>query len=106
MRVQDNQKSHATRGEFYILEGISAAENDYLQRRANTVPLQVFRRRIKDPARTEADLRSAFREERLIRIRMKWLTRSSLWFHAEAGQKLRTLLRKAKTLSADDIYHG
>jgi hypothetical protein len=71
--------------EFYMLEGISAAENDYLQRRANAVALQVFRRRIKAPAKTMADLRSALQEEGLNRIRMTWLTCSSLWFDAEVG---------------------
>ena len=88
-----------------MLEGISAAENDDLQRRANAVARRVFRRRIKDPARTASDLRAALRKEGLIRIRMTWLTCSSLWFEAEAGRKLKTLLRETKTRSADDIYY-
>jgi hypothetical protein len=89
--------------EFYMLEGISAAENDYLQRRANAVALQVFRQCIKAPAKTMADLRSALREEGLIRIRMTWLTCSSLWFDAEVGRKLKALLRETKGRSADDL---
>ena len=91
--------------EFYMLEGITAAENDDLQRRANAVALQVFRRRIKAPAKTMADLRSALQEEGLIRIRMTWLTCSSLWFCAEAGRKLKTLLRETKAPSADDLCY-
>jgi hypothetical protein len=91
--------------EFYMLEGITAAANDDLQRRANAVARRVFSRRIKDPARTASDLRSALREEGLIRIRMTWLTCSSLWFDAEAGRKLKTLLRETKASSADDIYY-
>jgi hypothetical protein len=53
-----------------MLEGISAAEDAYLQRRANAVARRVFRRRIKAPAKTASDLRAALREEGLIRIRM------------------------------------
>jgi hypothetical protein len=89
-----------------MLEGITAAENDYLQQRANAIERQVFRRRIKDPARTASDLRAALREEGLIRVRMKWFSSSSLRFDAGAGRKLKTLLRETKTLSADDICHG
>jgi len=88
-----------------MFKGISAAENDDLQRRANAVARRVFRRRIEDPARTASDLRAALREEGLIRIRMTWLTGSSLWFKAEAGRKLKTLLRETKARSADDIYY-
>jgi hypothetical protein len=105
MSVRDIQKNHAPGGEPYMLEGISAAEDDYLQRRANAVARRVFKRRIKAPAKTEADLRSALREEGLIRIRMAWLTCSSLWFEVEAGRKLKTLLRETKARSADDIYY-
>jgi hypothetical protein len=36
---------------------------------------------------------------------MTWLTCSSLWFEAEAGRKLKTLLRETKARSADDIYY-
>jgi hypothetical protein len=52
-----------------------------------------------------SDLRAALREEGLIRIRMTWLTCSSLWFDAQAGRKLKTLLRETKARSADDIYY-
>jgi hypothetical protein len=88
-----------------MLKGITAAEDAYLQRRANAVARRVFRRRIKAPAKTMADLRSALREEGLIRIRMTWLTCSSLWFEAEAGRKLKTLLRDTKARSDDDICY-
>jgi hypothetical protein len=61
------------RGESHprMLEGISAAENDDLQRRANAVARRVFRRRIKAPAKTMADLRSALQKEGLVRVRIK-----------------------------------
>src|ERR1035437_8838351 len=95
----------AAGAEFYMLKGTTAAENDYLQRRANAVARRVFRRRIKAPAKTETDLRAALREEGLIRIRMTWLTCSSLWFEAEAGRKLKRLLRETKARSADDICY-
>jgi hypothetical protein len=36
---------------------------------------------------------------------MTGLTCSSLWFGAEAGRKLKTLLRETKARSADDIYY-
>jgi hypothetical protein len=88
-----------------MLGGISDAEDAYLQRRANAVARRVFRRRIKDPARTASDLRAALREEGLIRIRMTRLTCSSLWFEAEAGRKLKPVLREIKARSADDIYY-
>ena len=92
--------------EFYMLEGISAAENDYLQRRANAVARRVFKHRIKAPAKTMADLRSALQEEGLIRVHMNWLSCSSLQFYAEAGRKLKTLLRKTKARSADDLCYA
>lgn len=88
-----------------MLKGTTAAENDYLQRRANAVARRVFRRRIKDPAKTASDLRAALREEGLIRIRMMWLACSSLMFEAGVGRKLKTLLRETKARSADDIYY-
>jgi len=88
-----------------MLKGIIPAENDHLQRRANAVARRVFNRRIKDPAKTKADLRAALRGEGLVRIRMAWLTCSSLWFEVEAGRKLKTLLRETKARSADDIYY-
>jgi hypothetical protein len=50
-------------------------------------------------------LRFALREAGLTRIRMTWLTCSSLWFCAEAGRKLKTLLRETKARSADDICY-
>ena len=95
------------RGESHprMLGGITAAENDDLQRRANAVALQVFRRRIKAPAKTMADLRSALQDEGLARIRIRWFSCSSLRFYAEAGRKLKTLLRETKARSADDIYY-
>ena len=88
-----------------MLEGNTAAEEDYLQRRANAVARRMFSRRIKDPAKTKADLRAALREEGLIRIRMMWLTCSSLMFEAGVGRKLKTLVRETKARSADDIYY-
>jgi hypothetical protein len=95
------------RGESHprMLGGISDAEDAYLQRRANAVARRVFRQRIKAPAKTMADLRSALQEEGLIRIRLTWLTCSSLWFCAEAGRKLKTLLGKTKARSADDLCY-
>ena len=59
MHVQNSEKHRTPGGEPYMLEGISPAENDYLQRRANAVAQRVFRRRIKDPAKTASDLRAA-----------------------------------------------
>ena len=88
-----------------MLQGISAAEDAYLQRRANAVARRVFRQRIKAPAKTASDLRSALQKEGLIRIRMTWLTCSSLRFDAEAGRKLTTLLRETKARSADDLCY-
>ena len=106
MRVRDNQKTHTTGEEFYILGGITAAENDYLQRRANALERQLFRRRIKDPAKAKADLRAALREEGLIRIRMEAFAASSLRFHAEAGLKLKTQMRTTRTISANEVLYG
>src|ERR1035437_9626720 len=53
-----------------------------------------------------ADLRSALQEEGLIRVHMNWFSCSSLQFYAEAGRKLKTLLRKTKARSADDLFCG
>ena len=46
-------------------------ENERLQRMAKGLSRRVFERRIKDPARTLADLRSALRDAGLIGIQMK-----------------------------------
>jgi hypothetical protein len=106
MRVRDNQKSRVTGGEFYMLDGITAAEDEYLQQRANALERQLFRRRIKDLAKTKADLRAALREEGLIRIRMKSFATSGLMFHAEAGLKLKTRMRATRTMTADEVLYG
>lgn len=92
--------------EFRMLKGITAAENEYLQRKANALERELFRRRVKNPAQTALDLRAALREEGLIRIRMTWFTCSGLRFYAQAGRKLKTVLRDTKTHSADDIYYA
>ncbi len=89
-----------------MLDGITAAEDEYLQRRANALERQQFRRRIKDPAKTKADLRAALRKEGLIRIRMKPFATSGLIFHAEAGLMLKTQLRTTRTMTADEVLYG
>ena len=48
--------------EFYMLKGISAAENDRLQRKADAIERRMFRRRIQNPANTVSELRSALRQ--------------------------------------------
>lgn len=88
-----------------MLEGITAAENDQLQRMANGLERRMFRQRIKALAKTLSELRLALRAEGLVRIRMTWLTCSRLWFDAEVGRKLKTLLGQTKALSADDICY-
>src|ERR1035437_6836425 len=65
-------------GEFYMLEGITAAENDQLQRMANGLERRMFRQRIKALAKTLSELRLALRAEGLVRIRMTWLTCSQI----------------------------
>jgi hypothetical protein len=82
--------------EFYMLEGISAAENDYLQRRANALMRRMFRRRVNDPAKTVADLRSRLRRAGWVQIKIEWCCDFTLLVRAGIGVKLKAKLCKLK----------
>ena len=86
-----------------MLDGITAAEDDYLQRQANGLMRRICERRIKSPAKTMARLRSALRAAGLIRIRTTWLGCSSVRVDAIVGRKLKAQLLAAEAHSADKI---
>jgi hypothetical protein len=81
-----------------MLKGITAAEDDYLQREANALMRRMFRRRVKDPAKTLADLRSRLRRAGWVQIKIRWSGNSTLLVDAGIGVKLKAKLRKSKLL--------
>ena len=84
-----------------MLKGITAAEDDYLQRKANALMRRMFRRRVKDPAKTLADLRSRLRRAGWVQIKIRWSGNSTLLVDAGIGAKLKAKLRKYKFFSAE-----
>jgi hypothetical protein len=95
--------------QFFMFEGITAQENDYLQRRANAAVAQLFRRRVKHPAKLLSDFRMALRHVGFDRIRTKlWCDR--ITFQATLSKKpearLRTSLRTGKYFREHDLLYG
>jgi hypothetical protein len=103
MRVRESHKSHAAGELGYMLAGITAAENAHLQRQANALERQLLDQRFKGPAAIAADWRSALRKEGLVRVRLRGLASSWLWFAAELGPRLKLRMREVPTRSADNI---
>ncbi|MCX6930788.1 MAG: hypothetical protein NT154_47435 [Verrucomicrobia bacterium] len=89
-----------------MLGGISDAEDAYLQRKANALERRMSRRRVNDPARTEADLRAALRRAGWVRISIEWLGTTRLLVNAEVGARLKAELCHARVLSADERLFG
>jgi hypothetical protein len=103
MRVRESHQSLVAGELVYMLAGITAAENAHLQRHANVLERQLMEQRFKDPAATAANLRSALRKAGLVRVRLRRLASSWLWFDAELGPRLKLRLREVPTRSDDDI---
>ena len=67
---------------------------------------RMFKRRVKDPAKTEADLRAALRRAGWVRISIEWLGTTRLLANAEVGEKLKAELCHARVLGADKWLFG
>jgi hypothetical protein len=91
--------------QFFMFEGITAQENEYLQRRANAAVAQLFRRRVKHPIELLSDFRMALRREGFVRIRTK-LCCDSISFQATLSKKLEARLRTSKYLKDHDLLYG
>jgi len=89
-----------------MLEGITAADDGYLQRQANSLERRMFRRRVSNPAKTSDELRSALRRAGWVRVGIEWFGTSSLRVKAEIGARLRAKLSDARVLSADKWLFG
>src|ERR1035437_5350081 len=84
-----------------MLKGITAAEDEYLQREANALKRRMFRRRVNDPAKTLADLRSRLRRAGWVHIEIHWSGNDTLMVNAGIGVRLKAKLRESKFFSAD-----
>lgn len=91
--------------EFYMLKGITAVENDDLQRMANALEGRLLRRRIKEPGRLLTNLRSALQSEGFVRVHVRW-SDTVLSFRAVLGCRKRALLRRLKVWRTDDVLYG
>jgi hypothetical protein len=92
--------------EFYMLRGISAAENDHLQRRADALERRMFRRRVENPAKLLAELRIALRQAGWIELRVEWFGTGSLLVTARIGARLSAKLGKNRSMSAKEWLFG
>ena len=91
--------------QFFMLGGISAEENDLLQRRSNAAIAQLFRRRTRRPAKLVADFRNALRHWGFIRVEAKvWC--HGILFEAKVGRRLETRLRPSKYSKHKDRLYG
>jgi hypothetical protein len=90
-----------------MLKGITAAEDAYLQREANALARRMFRRRVKDPAKTLADLRARLRRAGWVQIKIRWSGSDTLVVDAGIGARLKAKLRESKFFSADErLFSG
>jgi len=89
-----------------MLAAITAEEDDQLQRGADAVERRMLGRRIENPAKTVADLRSALRRVGWVRIDLQWLGPGSMLVNAEIGARLQARLLRAGTISADRALFG
>jgi hypothetical protein len=90
-----------------MLKGITAAEDAYLQREANALARRMFRRRVKDPAKTLTDLRSRLRRAGWVQIKIRSSGSDTLVVDAGIGVRLKTKLRESKFFSADErLFSG
>jgi hypothetical protein len=91
---------------FFIIEGITAQENDYIQKRAKAAVTELFRRRrVKRPAKLLSSFRMALRREGLVRIQAK-IQCEAIAFEATLSKKLQARLRPNKYLKVHDLVYG
>jgi hypothetical protein len=89
-----------------MLGGITAAENRDLQQRANAVEGRMFSRRVRNPAKVVAGLRSALRQAGWIELRLEWFGIGSLHVTARIGARLNAKLGKNRSISVKDRLLG
>lgn len=89
----------------FMMRGITAAENDRLQRRARNVERRLFRQRVEEPDRLFNELCFALRREGFVRIRAEWLN-CHFTFRAELGRKMKARLHGLKFLRPEDVLYG
>ena len=90
--------------EFYMLQGISADENERLQAMANALERRMFKlTRIKEPCQNFAhfDVRCVLQRAGWIRVRAEWVGGDTLIVNAQAGVKLKARRLGLKLLSAE-----
>jgi hypothetical protein len=90
---------------FFMIEGITAEENDYLQKHAMAAVAQLFRRRVKRPAKLLSDFGMALRREGLVRVQAK-LSCGYIAFEAMMSKKLQVRLRPRKYFTGRDEVYG
>lgn len=102
--VQGSRSPHDGKLPF-IMGGITAAEENRLQRMANNLERRLFRRRVIERDKLLSELRSALLREGMVRVCADWLG-TDFVFRAELGWKLKALLRSCKRLRRDDVLYG
>ena len=93
--------------QFYMFKGITREENHRLQVKANAVVRQLFRRRVKNPARLLSDFQSALGDEGFIRVKVTPVSDAGdMAFKAALGRKLKKRLSILKRLREEDVLYG
>jgi hypothetical protein len=87
--------------EFCMVRGISADENARLQAMANALERRMFKRRIKYPAKTLAEVRLALRGAGWVRISAGWDGGNTLVVKAKIGARRKAELGGHRVLSAE-----
>lgn len=90
---------------FFMLDGITAEENEHLQERARAAVTQLFHRRVKRPAKLVSDLHSALRLEGFVHVQVK-LVCQAIALRATMSKKLQTRLRPRKDFPKRDLVSG
>ena len=103
-RAQENRSPDDGKLPF-MMKGITAAENDRLQRKARSVERRLFRQRVEDPDRLLNELRFALRREGFVRVRAEWAS-CLFTFQSELGRKMKARLRGLKFSHPDDVLYG
>jgi hypothetical protein len=103
VRAADEPDAGPTRR---MLAGITAEEDDQLQRGADAVERRMLGRRIKNPAKVVAGLRSALRQAGWIGLRLKWCGPASLLVTARIGARLKAKLGSSRFISVNERLFG
>lgn len=91
----------------FMFKGITAAENDRFQAKANAAVRRLFRRRVKQPDKLLASFQAALLREGFIRISLLSMSSAGdLSFRAVLGKKLKARIGALKHLRKFDAVYG